>query len=150
MKGSMRLCTNCHQITVGKPLFCNKCGSSYNVKLCSRLHVNPRAAKVCSECGSKDLSTPQPKGSLLFRPFVFLFGLGPGFLFLAVAGIYLAFYIHKLFTDPNGLLPLMCMGFLLGLLLLVWMMLPKGLRGLLGGIGRLIFRRKRRDGPHKH
>jgi RNA polymerase subunit RPABC4/transcription elongation factor Spt4 len=78
----MRLCTNCHQITVGKPLFCNKCGSSYNLKLCSRLHVNPRAAKICSQCGSKDLSTPQPKVSLLFRPFVFLFGLGPGFLFL--------------------------------------------------------------------
>jgi RNA polymerase subunit RPABC4/transcription elongation factor Spt4 len=146
----MRLCTNCHRITVGKPLFCNRCGSSYNVKLCSRLHVNPRAAKICSQCGSKDLSTPQPKASLLLRPFVFLLGLGPGFLFLAAAGIYLAFYIHKLFTDPNGLLPLMCLGFLLGLLLLVWMMLPKGLRGLLGGIGRLIFRRKRRDDSHKH
>src|SRR6185312_6331901 len=52
----MRLCTKCHQITTGKPLFCNKCGSSYNVRLCSRLHVNPRAAKICSQCGSKDSS----------------------------------------------------------------------------------------------
>src|SRR6185312_6331900 len=146
----MRLCTNCHQITTGKPLFCNKCGSSYNVRLCSRLHVNPRAAKICSQCGSKDLSTPQPKGSLLFRPFVLLLGLGPGFLFLAVAGLYLAFYIHKLVTDPSGLLPLMCIGFLLGVVLLLWMMLPKGLRGLLGGIARLIFRRKGKEGSHKH
>jgi hypothetical protein len=96
------------------------------------------------------LSTPQPKGSLLFRPFVFLLGLGPGFLFLAIAAVYLAFYIHKLFTNPNGLLPLMCIGFLLGLLLLFWMMLPKGLRGLLGGIVMLIFGRKRRDRSHKH
>jgi RNA polymerase subunit RPABC4/transcription elongation factor Spt4 len=146
----MRLCMNCHQITTGKPLFCNKCGSSYSVRLCPRLHVNPRAAKICSQCGSRDLSTPQPKGSLFFRPFVFLLGLGPGFLFLAIAGVYLAFYIHKLFTDPNGLLPLMCIGFLLGLLLLLWMMLPKGLRGLLGGIWRLVFGRKSKDRSHKH
>jgi RNA polymerase subunit RPABC4/transcription elongation factor Spt4 len=146
----MRLCTNCHQITVGKPLFCNKCGSSFNVKLCPRLHVNPRAANICSECGSKDLSTPQPKGSLLTRPLVFLLGLGPGFLLLVVAGIYLAFYIHKLVTNPNGLLPLMCVGFLLGLLLLIWMMLPGGLRGLITKIGRLLFRRKHKDGSHKH
>lgn len=121
----MRLCTKCYQITVGKPLFCNKCGSSYNVKLCPRLHVNPRAAKVCSECGSKDLSSPQPKPNLFLRPFVFLLGLGPGILFFAVAAVYLAFYIHKLIADPNGLLPLMCIGFLLGLLLFVWMLLPK-------------------------
>jgi len=79
-----------------------------------------------------------------------LLGLGPGFLFLAVAGLYLAFYIHKLVTDPSGLLPLMCIGFLLGVVLLLWMMLPKGLRGLLGGIARLIFRRKGKEGSHKH
>jgi hypothetical protein len=96
------------------------------------------------------LSTPQPKGSLLTRPLVFLLGLGPGFLLLVVAGIYLAFYIHKLVTNPNGLLPLMCVGFLLGLLLLIWMMLPGGLRGLITKIGRLLFRRKHKDGSHKH
>ncbi|HZU31281.1 MAG TPA: zinc ribbon domain-containing protein [Candidatus Angelobacter sp.] len=146
----MRLCTNCNQITTGKPLFCNKCGNSYNIKLCSRLHVNPRAAQICAECGSKDLSTPQPKASLFVRFFIFLLGLGPVFLFFAAAGIYLAFYIHKLFTNPNGLLPLMCLGFLLGLLLLVWMMLPKGLRRLLAGIGKLVFRRKSKDGSNKH
>jgi hypothetical protein len=44
----------------------------------------------------------------------------------------------------------MCLGFLLGVVLLLWMMLPKGLRGLLGGIARLIFRRKGKEGSHKH
>jgi len=146
----MRLCTNCYQITVGKPLFCNKCGSSYNSRLCPRLHNNPRAAKVCSQCGSKDLSTPQPKVFFLLRPFVILLGLGPGFLLLMIAGIYLVFYIHKLITDPNGLLPLMCIGFVLGLVFLLWMMLPKGLRHMLSRVGRFIFRRNSTEAQHKH
>lgn len=146
----MRLCTNCYQITTGKPLFCNKCGRSFNIRLCSRLHVNPRAAKICSECGSKDLSTPQPTIPFLLRPFIFLIGLGPGLLFLFGFGIYLVFYIHKLFTDPNGLLPLMCIGLFLGLLLFLWMSLPKGLRGLLGGIVRFLFKRKDKEKQTRH
>jgi hypothetical protein len=146
----MRLCTNCYQITVGKPLFCNKCGSSYNVRLCPRLHSNPRAAKVCAQCGSKDLSPPQPKVFLLLRPLIFLIGLGPGFLLLSIAAAYLAFYVHKLISDPNGLLPLMCIGLVLGLLLFLWMMLPKGLRHLLARFGKFVFRRKDKGAPHKH
>lgn len=146
----MRLCTNCYQITAGKPLFCNRCGRSYNLKLCSRLHANPRAAKVCSECGSKDLSTPQPKVFFLLRPLVFLVGLGPAVILAAVAGTYLAFYIHRLFTNPDDLLPLMCIGFLLWLLLLVWMMLPKGLQNFFKWIGRLVFKGKNKEGSHKH
>ena len=146
----MRLCTNCYQITTGKPLFCNKCGRSFNIRLCSKLHVNPRAAKVCSECGSKDLSTPQPKIPLLLRPLVFLIGLGPGLVLIICAGVYLVFYVHKLITDPNGLLPLMCIGLYLGVVLLLWMMLPKGLRRFLGRIGRLLFRRKGKEHQTKH
>jgi len=146
----MRLCTNCYQITAGRPLFCNRCGRSYNVRLCSKLHVNPRPAKICSQCGSKDLSTPQPKVFFLLRPFVFLIGLGPGILFLLAAGIYLFFYIQKLFTDPNGLLPLMCIGLYLGLVLLLFMMLPGGIRKFLSGIFRFVFRRKSKGNGHKH
>lgn len=146
----MRLCTNCYQITAGKPLFCNRCGRSYNVRLCSRLHVNPRPAKICSECGSKDLSTPQPKVFFLLRPLVFLIGLGPGILFLLAAGIYLVFYIQKLLSDPNGLLPLMCIGFSLGFLFFIWMMLPGALKNFFKAIGRALFHRKNKDGKRKH
>ena len=146
----MRLCTNCYQITAGKPLFCNRCGRSYNVRLCSRLHVNPRPAKICAQCGSKDLSMPQPKVFFLLRPVVFLIGLGPGILFLAIAGIYLVFYVQKLLSDPNGLLPLMCIGLSLGLLLLFWMMLPGFLKHVFKAIGRTLFHRKNKDGTRKH
>src|SRR6266481_1646550 len=57
----MRYCYNCNRATIGDPLFCNFCGRSYNIKLCQKLHVNPRNAEACSRCGSRDLSTPQPK-----------------------------------------------------------------------------------------
>jgi hypothetical protein len=146
----MRLCTNCYQITTGKPLFCNKCGRSYSTRLCPRQHVNPRAAQSCSQCGSKDLSTPQPKISFLLRPLVFMLGISPGLLFLIIAGIYLFFYVQKLLTDPNGLLPLMCIGLYLGLVLLLWMMLPVGLRRLLGRIAKFVFRGKNKEGHEKH
>jgi hypothetical protein len=105
---------------------------------------------MCSQCGSKDLSTPQPKPFFLLRPLILLIGLGPGFLFLAIAAVYLVFYVHKLFTDPNGLLPLMCLGFLLGLLLFIWMMLPHFLRNLLKKIFKFLFRRKHKEQQHKH
>jgi hypothetical protein len=96
------------------------------------------------------LSTPQPKVFFLLRPIVFLVGLGPGVLFLLAASIYLFFYIQKLFTDPNGLLPLMCIGLYLGLVLLLFMMLPKGLRKFLSGIVKFIFRKKNKEGSKKH
>jgi len=79
-----------------------------------------------------------------------LIGLGPGILFLLAAGIYLFFYIQKLFTDPNGLLPLMCIGLYLGLVLLLFMMLPGGIRKFLSGIFRFVFRRKSKGNGHKH
>jgi hypothetical protein len=63
----MRYCYNCGKLTTGKPLFCNFCGRSYGIKLCPRLHTNPRVAEVCSQCGSRELSTPQPNVPLSAR-----------------------------------------------------------------------------------
>src|SRR5579863_9359147 len=57
----MKYCFNCSRMTPGEPLFCNSCGRSYDVKLCPRHHMNPRTAEACSQCGSRDLSTPQPR-----------------------------------------------------------------------------------------
>ena len=138
----MRLCTNCYHITTGKPLHCNRCGSTYNVRLCRSQHINPRAAKFCATCGSKELSTPQPKVPLLFRPLVFLAGIGPGMLLLLALSIYLCYFAYQIVTDPNGLLPLMCWGLLLGMLFVVWMMLPKFLRQMLKVMASFVFRRR--------
>ena len=68
----MKYCYECGCTTAGEPLFCNYCGRSYDVKLCPKLHVNPRLAEACSQCGSRDLSTPQPKVPLRWRIFAFL------------------------------------------------------------------------------
>ena len=57
----MKYCYECGYTTAGEPLFCNSCGRSYDSKLCPKLHMNPRLAEACSHCGSRDLSTPQPR-----------------------------------------------------------------------------------------
>src|SRR5216684_3959120 len=68
----MKYCYECGSTTAGEPLFCNYCGRSYDVKLCSKLHMNPRLAEACSQCGSRDLSTPQPNVPLRWHIFAFL------------------------------------------------------------------------------
>src|SRR6266852_6414847 len=68
----MKYCYECGCTTAGEPLFCNYCGRSYDTKLCPKLHVNPRLAEACSQCGIRDLSTPQPKVPFRWRIFAFL------------------------------------------------------------------------------
>ena len=116
----MRYCHNCHRITAGKPLFCNHCGCTYQIKLCPRLHINPRAAQTCSQCGSRDLSSPQPKVPVLLRPFVLLLDAGPGVLILILLCIWTVFYIRPLINASDNLLPLMLIAAGLGLLLYGW------------------------------
>lgn len=63
----MKFCYGCGHTTGGEPLFCNSCGRSYGVKLCPKLHANPRLAEACSRCGSRDLSLPQPRVPFAWR-----------------------------------------------------------------------------------
>jgi hypothetical protein len=63
----MKYCYQCGHTTAGKPLFCNSCGCTYDVKLCPKLHVNPRLANACSFCGSRLLSTPHPRVPVHWR-----------------------------------------------------------------------------------
>src|SRR3954470_19115219 len=80
----MRFCTNCNRITTGDAIFCNSCGRSYNLRFCPRLHPNPRAALVCSQCGSRELSSPQPSGGFGSYPIVLLAKILPGLVLVAV------------------------------------------------------------------
>jgi hypothetical protein len=118
----MRFCNNCKRLAPGKDLFCSGCGSTYDVKLCPRLHVNPRAAMLCSQCGSRELSTPQPKLPVVIR---LVRALHMGFLLVLALVVYAGFYAYQLITDPNNLQSLMCVGIALGLLLYLWMSLPR-------------------------
>src|SRR5438128_8875055 len=61
----MRRCTACFRFHPGTPTFCSYCGRSFDVRICSRGHRNPRGVQFCAECGSADLSTPAPPASIL-------------------------------------------------------------------------------------
>jgi RNA polymerase subunit RPABC4/transcription elongation factor Spt4 len=76
----MKYCYQCGKMTAGEPLFCGTCGRTYDVKLCPRFHVNPRSAEVCSKCGSRELSTPQPRIPMSLRLLALMIRLGLGLL----------------------------------------------------------------------
>ena len=133
----MRHCYHCGRVTSGEPLFCNFCGRSYDLKLCPRLHANPRYATVCSQCGSRELSTPQPKVSLWWKVL--------GFLMQVVCGVVLVYlsisFLVDLLKTPMVQAGLLGLGLLLLIMWALWMMLPEWFRRL---IGRVLTRKE----PH--
>ena len=111
-----------------QPLYCNFCGRSYDVKLCPRSHVNPRVAEVCSQCGSRELSTPQPKVSMGWRVLEYLVRVVIGVLLVYVSLALLLAAIEDLLRMPaiqNGLLAL---DILLVVLWWLWSKLPDWFR----------------------
>src|SRR3954463_10150329 len=95
----MRYCTACHRFTAGEALFCNTCGRTYHVRLCPRLHVNPRSADVCSQCGSRDLTQPQARTPLGTALTVRLLSLVPGIVLLIVSLWLLIAFLQVLLTN---------------------------------------------------
>ena len=116
----MTYCYNCGHMTAGEPLFCSKCGRTYDVKLCPRLHPNPRSAEVCSKCGSRELSTPQPKIPLSLKLLAILVRLGLGLLlFYGTVRLGIA-----LLQTAQVQQALVAIGMLLGCLWWMWSKLP--------------------------
>ena len=116
----MKYCFQCGKLTAGEPLFCGTCGRTYDVKLCPRLHVNPRGAEVCSKCGSRELSTPQPKIPMSLRLLAILVRLSLGLLlFYASLSLVIA-----LVSTPQVQRALVAFGALLGCLWWLWSKLP--------------------------
>jgi hypothetical protein len=111
-------------MTAGEPLYCNFCGCTYDVKLCARKHVNPRTAEVCSECGSRDLSTPQPKVPPTWSVLSFVARVVVGLLlaYVVLAGLY------EFLTRPQLENELLSLAFLGLALWFIWGMLPHWLR----------------------
>ena len=130
----MTYCYNCGHMTAGEPLFCSKCGRTYDVKLCPRLHPNPRNAEVCSKCGSRELSTPQPKIPMSWRLLAIIARLGIGLsLFYASLSLVIA-----LLHTPEVQRALVAVGMLLGCLWWLWSKLPDWLQELI----RVLWKRK--------
>src|ERR1019366_10827009 len=122
----MKFCYQCGHATTGEPLFCNSCGRSFDVKLCPRRHVNPRSAEVCSQCGSRELSTPQPKVPFWWKALGFLLQLVSGML-LVLFSLWAAI---ALFKSPAGQNAMILMGLLFAVLWALWVMLPEWFRKL--------------------
>jgi len=123
----MKYCYQCGRMTEGEPLFCNHCGRSYDVKLCPRLHANPRGAEVCARCGSRELSTPQPKIPMSWRLLAILVRLGVG-LVLFSASLWLLIALVRSTASRQALVSL---GALLVALWLFWTKLPDWLQELI-------------------
>jgi hypothetical protein len=120
----MKFCYQCGHATTGEPLFCNSCGRSFDVKLCPRRHPNPRYAEVCSQCGSRELSTPQPKVPFWWKSLGFLFQLVSGIL-LVLLSLSVAIELLK---SPAGQNAMILLGLLVAVLWALWIMLPEWLR----------------------
>jgi RNA polymerase subunit RPABC4/transcription elongation factor Spt4 len=141
----MRYCNQCHRITAGQALFCNFCGRSYDSKLCPHRHPNPRFAEVCNQCGSRELSTPHPRVSLLVRPLVWLLTVLPGLLLAAVSIVFVFGLVRALLIDQQLLFQAVLAGLMLTFLWYLYMHLPHFLRRLLSSL----FRRSN-GGDHGH
>lgn len=130
----MKYCYQCGRMTSGEPLFCNHCGRSYDVKLCPRMHQNPRGAEVCAKCGSRELSTPQPKIPMSWRLLAVVARLGIG-LALFYASLCL---VVALLRTPEVQRTLVAIGLLLAGLWWLWSKLPDWFQELI----RALWKRK--------
>lgn len=137
----MKHCYQCGRTTGGKPLFCQFCGSSFDVRLCPRLHPNPRYAEVCAECGSRELSTPQPKVSIWWRILEFLLRITAAALLASLSALVILAIMIDLFRQTAVQEGLVAIGILLLLLWFLWTLIPEWLRTLI----TRSMRRKERD-----
>ncbi len=124
----MKYCYNCGRITAGEPVFCNFCGGSYDVKLCPRMHPNPRKALACSKCGSRDLSAPQPKRPWWAPVLEFVLSCVPGCLLALVSGLVVAAVIREILMNPAALCALALPLLSLGILWWMWGQIPAWFR----------------------
>jgi RNA polymerase subunit RPABC4/transcription elongation factor Spt4 len=139
----MRYCYNCQKITPGEPRYCNFCGRSYNVKLCPRGHANSRNADICSECGSRDLSTPQPRTPLWAPVVEYLLKLVPGLFLALVSVVTIAAAIEAVRENPALQFALLKLLIVLGVLWWLWSELPAWFRN---AIARMLKRRREQGG----
>ncbi len=124
----MKYCYNCDRITPGEPLFCNYCSRSYDVKLCPRRHANPRTAEACSQCGSRDLSTPQPRRPFWTVPLGFLVSVVPGALLTVGSVSVLIALIITILSHPEMVVSLILLAVPFGVLWAIWLEIPSWFR----------------------
>src|ERR1041384_7761271 len=120
----MRYCHNCHKTTTGDPLFCHSCGSTYDAKLCPARHINPRWATVCSQCGSRELSTPAPRMPLWLKPLLLAASLLPGLVLVLLLVLAVVAVFHEIATNQAVQGQLLVAILILALLWWLYLQLP--------------------------
>src|SRR5215470_5628912 len=124
----MKYCYHCGRVSAGDPFFCNTCGRSFDKKLCPRLHPNPRSAEICSRCGSRELSTPQPKVSFGWRVLEWLTKMALGAV-LMLLGMFLVYeFIAEALGSPVVQGGLVLIVLLFTVLVWTWGKLPEFFR----------------------
>ena len=141
----MRYCHNCHRITGGEPLYCHSCGATYDAKLCPSRHLNPRWATVCSQCGSRDLSTPAPRIPMWLAPVLFALSLLPGAVLVLVLLMLVVGVINAILTNQQIQSQLVVLIVIFALLWFAYIHIPHFIRDLF----RSLWKRKKKDSrPH--
>lgn len=123
-------------MTVGEPLYCNYCGASYDVKLCPARHVNPRSAEVCSQCGSRDLSTPAPRAPMWRVPLLYLLSLVPGVLLTLISLMVVIALVNVILTNQQVQSQLVVLILMLAMVWWLYIHLPGFVRSLFRTIWR--------------
>lgn len=116
------------------------------MKLCPHRHPNPRNAEICSQCGSRELSTPHPRIPLWLVPILAVLSSLPGVLLWLVTILFFFGLVNALVSSPELLSQLMLVGLMLGFLWYLYLHLPHFLRRF---ISRLFHRNSNRD-DHAH
>lgn len=94
------------------------------MKRCPRLHANPRGADVCSRCGSRELSTPQPNVPAAWKLLAILIRLGVGLLLFTATLLFIVVIAQSETVRRAGV----SIGIVLGSLWLAWTKLPDWLQ----------------------
>lgn len=124
----MKYCYNCNHVTAGEPLFCNFCGRSYDVKLCPRMHPNPRNAQACSKCGSRDFSTPQPRVPWWAPLVEFVLSSIPGGILIFASVLGVVAVLRAILMNPAALVALAFPLISLAILWWMWKQIPAWFR----------------------
>ena len=127
----MTYCFHCGKYTPGKPLFCSRCGRSYDVRLCPRLHPNPRNAEVCSQCGSREFSEPQPRVPLWRKALAWLFRVTLGSVLALVSLVAILALLAEALQQRAVQSGLVGIGILLIGCWFLWTWLPHWLRDMI-------------------
>ena len=124
----MKFCYQCGRLTAGDPLYCSSCGRTYDVKLCPRHHQNSRSAEACSQCGSRELSTPQPKVPVRWRILAFVTKVVLAVCLVAITLVFIKGMLAQMAFSPELQTGVTVLAILLGLLWWMWSQLPMWFR----------------------